>query len=103
MGRCLSGLAHVGSSPDYTSTFTKPLFQEMMVSGSLSKRSKRPVTMIIPDGLLSFAVEIGIETSTPVICFETISPCCLWTSYFNLENLIEAGNVPFKGAYSTYA
>ncbi|PWA72028.1 UDP-glucuronosyl/UDP-glucosyltransferase [Artemisia annua] len=52
---------------------------------------------MIPDGLEHENPVSGIETSTPVICFERISPCCLWTSYFNLVNLIEAGNVPFKG------
>nr|XP_043617395.1 7-deoxyloganetic acid glucosyltransferase-like [Erigeron canadensis] len=76
---------------------TKPLFREMIVSGSLSRRSKRPVTVMIVDGVLSFAAEVAIETSTPVLSFETISPCCLWTSYFNLHNLIEAGHLPFKG------
>nr|GFA32827.1 7-deoxyloganetic acid glucosyltransferase-like [Tanacetum cinerariifolium] len=47
----------------------KPLFREMMVS----------------------------ETSIPVFCFQTTSPCCLWTSSFNLSNLIKAGVVPLKG------
>lgn len=72
---------------------TKPLFREMMVSGKLSRRSERPVTMMIPDGCFSFAVEVAIETSIPVVCFDTVSPCCLWTSYLNLPTLIEAGDV----------
>ncbi|KAK9063391.1 hypothetical protein SSX86_017261 [Deinandra increscens subsp. villosa] len=76
---------------------TKPLFREMMVSGSLSRRSERPVTVMIPDGCFSFAVDVAIEASIPVICFETVSPCSLWTSYLNLPTLIEAGDVPFKG------
>ncbi|KAI3816028.1 hypothetical protein L1987_15713 [Smallanthus sonchifolius] len=78
-------------------TVTKPLFREMMVSGRLSRRSKWPVTVMIPDGCFSFAVEVGIETSTPVVCFETISACGLWTSFLNLPTLIEAGVIPFKG------
>ncbi|KAD2805149.1 hypothetical protein E3N88_38526 [Mikania micrantha] len=76
---------------------TIPLFREMMVSGRMSRNSERPVTVMIPDGFFSFAVDIAIEASIPVICFETISPCCLWTSYLNLPTLIEAGDVPFKG------
>ncbi|GJU06751.1 hypothetical protein Tco_1123181 [Tanacetum coccineum] len=39
----------------------------------------------------------GVETSTPVVSFETISPSCLWTSCFNLRALIESGHVPLKG------
>ncbi|XP_071732785.1 7-deoxyloganetic acid glucosyltransferase-like [Rutidosis leptorrhynchoides] len=82
---------------DAIDAVTKPLFREMMVSGRFSRRSQRPVTVMIPDGVFSFAVEVAIETSTPVISFETISPCCLWTSYFNLAPLIEAGCIPFTG------
>lgn len=76
---------------------SQPIFREMMVSGSLSRRSERPVTVMIPDACFSFAVDVGLETSTPVICFDTVSPCCLWSSYLNLPTLIEAGDVPFKG------
>ncbi|KAI3517398.1 hypothetical protein L1887_16612 [Cichorium endivia] len=78
-------------------TVSRPLFREMMISGCLSSRSERPVTVMIPDACFSFAVDIAKETSTPVVCFETVSPCCLWTSYLNLPTLIEAGDVPFKG------
>ncbi|GJW64700.1 7-deoxyloganetic acid glucosyltransferase-like protein [Tanacetum coccineum] len=75
----------------------KPLFREMMVSGKLSRSSKRPVTVMILDACFDFAVEVCAETSIPVFCFQTASPCCLWTSSFNLSNLIKAGVVPFKG------
>ncbi|KAI3734916.1 hypothetical protein L6452_14398 [Arctium lappa] len=76
---------------------SKPVFREMMSSGSLSRNSERPVTVMIPDACFSFAVDVAIETSTPVVCFETISPCCLWTCYLNLPTLIQAGDIPFKG------
>lgn len=76
---------------------SKPVFREMMISGSLSKKSERPVTVMIPDACFSFAVDVAIETSIPVVCFETISPCCLWTCYLNLPTLIQAGDIPFKG------
>ncbi|CAI9295928.1 unnamed protein product [Lactuca saligna] len=75
---------------------TKPLFREMMISGSLSRRSEHPVTMMIPDEVYSFAVEVAVETSIPLFFFATLSPCCLWTSHFNLAALIEAGHVPVK-------
>ncbi|GJU06750.1 7-deoxyloganetic acid glucosyltransferase-like protein [Tanacetum coccineum] len=75
---------------------SKPLFREMMIYGRLSRRSERPVTVMILDAFFSFAVEVGLETSTPVFCFQTISPCCSWTCFFNLSTLIEAGEVPFK-------
>nr|GEY17089.1 7-deoxyloganetic acid glucosyltransferase-like [Tanacetum cinerariifolium] len=76
---------------------SKPLFREMVISGRLSRRSERPVTGMILDAFFSFAVEVGLETSTPVFCFQTLSPCCSWTCFFNLPTLISAGDVPFKG------
>ncbi|KAJ9553539.1 hypothetical protein OSB04_017584 [Centaurea solstitialis] len=88
------GFMEVMSAVDDVS---KPIFREMMVSGSLSRKSERPVTVMIPDACFSFAVDIGVEASVPVICFETVSPCCLWSCYLNLPTLIEAGDIPFKG------
>ncbi|GKD72038.1 hypothetical protein Tco_1330320, partial [Tanacetum coccineum] len=78
---------------DAVDAVSKPVFREMMVSGRFSRSSERPVTVMIPDACFSFVVDIAKETSIPVICFETVSPCCLWTSYLNLPTLIEAGDV----------
>ncbi|GJR06491.1 7-deoxyloganetic acid glucosyltransferase-like protein [Tanacetum coccineum] len=86
---------------DAVSAAAKPLFREMMIiPGRWSRSSERPVTMMIVDAFFNFAVEVGLETSTPVFCFQTISPCCSWTSFFNLPTLIEAGDIPFKGEQS---
>ncbi|GJR00609.1 7-deoxyloganetic acid glucosyltransferase-like protein [Tanacetum coccineum] len=78
---------------DAVDAVSKPVFREMMVSGRFSRSSERPVTVMIPDACFSFAVDIAKETSIPVVCFETLSPCCLWTSYLNLPTLLEAGDV----------
>lgn len=77
---------------------TEPVFRKMMVSGCFSSKSDCPVTVIIPDGLFSFALDVAQEVQIPLICFKTISPCALWT-YLCLPSLIEAGEVPFKGEY----
>ncbi|CAH1430652.1 unnamed protein product [Lactuca virosa] len=81
-------------------TVSRPLFREMMISGSLSSRSVRPVTVMILDAFFSFGLDVAIETSIPVVFFETVSPCFLWTCCLNLPTLIEAGEVPFQGVYS---
>ncbi|CAK9187026.1 unnamed protein product [Ilex paraguariensis] len=75
---------------------TFPLVTEMVASGPLSCNSERPVTCIIADGILSFAVDVGIEVGIPIIYFETISPCALWT-YLCIPKLTETGQFPFKG------
>ncbi|KAJ9540018.1 hypothetical protein OSB04_026524 [Centaurea solstitialis] len=77
-------------------TVTEPAFREMMISGCFSSRSASPVTVIIPDGSFSFALDVAEEIQIPVIYFETVSPCALWT-YLRLPDLIDAGEVPFNG------
>ncbi|KAK1355249.1 7-deoxyloganetic acid glucosyltransferase [Heracleum sosnowskyi] len=73
----------------------KPLFKEMLIYGKMSSKSSRPVTLIIADGGYTFPVDIAKDIGIPVLYFDTISPCALWT-YFCLPTLIELGEVPFK-------
>nr|XP_043635211.1 7-deoxyloganetic acid glucosyltransferase-like [Erigeron canadensis] len=75
---------------------TVPAFRDMMVSGCFSSKSECPVTVIIPDASFSFALDVAEEIGIPLIYFETVSPCALWT-YLCLPKLIEAGEVPFNG------
>lgn len=75
---------------------TERVFKEMMVSGCFSSKSECPVTVIIPDGSFSFALDVAQEIGIPLVYFETVSPCALWT-YLCLPKLIEAGEVPFTG------
>ncbi|CBI31572.3 unnamed protein product, partial [Vitis vinifera] len=58
-------------------------------------RSSDPVTCIIADGIMGFAIDVGNEVGVPTISFRTSSPCAFW-AYFSLPQLIEAGEVPFK-------
>lgn len=74
----------------------KPLFKELLTYGKMSSKSSRPVTIIIADGGYTFPVDIAKDIGIPVLYFDTISLCALWT-YFCLPRLIELGEVPFKG------
>ena len=76
---------------------TKPLFREMVISWC---RSSDPVTCIIADGLMSFAIDVANEVGVPIISCRTVSPCC-FLAYFSFAELIEAGEVPFKGNFSS--
>ncbi|CAI9772960.1 unnamed protein product [Fraxinus pennsylvanica] len=73
-----------------------PLFQEMVTSGPYGPNSEKPITCIVADGIFCFAVDIAKRVGVPLLYFDTISPCGLWT-YFCLPKLIEAGEFPFKG------
>ncbi|KAI8029823.1 7-deoxyloganetic acid glucosyltransferase [Camellia lanceoleosa] len=48
------------------------------------------------DGVMSFAIDLAEEMGIPIIYFRTISACSFW-AYFCIPELIEAGELPFKG------
>nr|KAJ0220014.1 hypothetical protein LSAT_V11C200064020 [Lactuca sativa] len=70
-------------------TVTEPAFRDMMVSGCFSCKSDSPVTVVIPDGLFSFALDVAEEIQIPLIYFETVS--------IDLDVLIK--NVPGTEAF----
>lgn len=76
-------------------TVSVPIFRDMMVNG---RELDTPVSCIIADGIFTFAVDIAKEIGVPLIYFDTVSPCGLWT-YLCLPKLIQLGEVPFKGMY----
>ncbi|KAF3683879.1 7-deoxyloganetic acid glucosyltransferase [Capsicum annuum] len=68
---------------------SSPLFREMVIAAC-------GPTCLIVDGIFTFAVDIAKEARIPLLYFDTISPCSLWT-YLAVPKLIEAGEIPFKG------
>lgn len=83
-----------------TRAVTKPLFREMMVSGELSLGSSTwsPVTCIVADGVVSFAIDVAKDIGIMSVSFRTISASC-YRAYFSIPRLIEAGELPFQGIY----
>ncbi|XP_039132273.1 LOW QUALITY PROTEIN: myricetin 3-O-rhamnoside 1,2-glucosyltransferase UGT709G2-like [Dioscorea cayenensis subsp. rotundata] len=53
-----------------------------------------PVTCVIADGVLDFAIEVAGEVGIPTLVFRTSSPCCAWT-YATIPSLINNGIIPF--------
>ncbi|XP_019151551.1 PREDICTED: 7-deoxyloganetic acid glucosyltransferase-like [Ipomoea nil] len=72
---------------------TSPLFREMVTAGA---GLQNPVTCLLVDGIFTFAVDVAREIGVPLLYFDTISPCGLW-SYMCVPKLIEAGELPFRG------
>lgn len=70
-----------------------PLFRDILL-----KSDDQPFTCIMADGFFSFAVDIAKEVSVPLIYFDTISPCGLWT-YLCIPKLIQSGEYPFQGHF----
>ncbi|XP_010318076.1 7-deoxyloganetic acid glucosyltransferase-like [Solanum lycopersicum] len=69
---------------------SSPLFKEMVMTTNSAP------TCLIVDGIFTFALPIAKEAKIPLLYFDTISPCSLWT-YLALPKLIEDGEIPFKG------
>lgn len=72
---------------------SSPLFREMVTCASTTEK---PLTCLIVDGIFTFALDIAQEAGIPLLYFDTISPCGLWT-YLAVPKLIDAGEIPFKG------
>ncbi|KAF8397376.1 hypothetical protein HHK36_016289 [Tetracentron sinense] len=75
-----------------TQLVTKPLFRDLL----LSFPQDLPVTGIIADGIMSFAIDVAQDLGIPIFIFRTFSACCLW-AYRCIPKLIEAGDLPFEG------
>ncbi|XP_062168196.1 7-deoxyloganetic acid glucosyltransferase-like isoform X2 [Alnus glutinosa] len=72
---------------------TKPKFRDLLAD--LSTKSERPVTCVIADGIMSFAIDIAKELGIQAMTFWAFSPCCLW-SFLCLPELIEEGQLPVR-------
>lgn len=75
---------------------TKPLFRDMLRRSCESNGQRRPppVSCVITDGIMSFAVDAAVELQMKVIVFRTFSASSLW-AYFCLPKVIETGEIPF--------
>ncbi|KAI3971256.1 hypothetical protein MKW92_041305 [Papaver armeniacum] len=65
------------------------------ISSPSSEDIQPPVTCIISDGMMRFALKVGVELGIPVALFWTASACGL-ICYLHFTQLIERGLVPLK-------
>ncbi|EAZ39839.1 hypothetical protein OsJ_24280 [Oryza sativa Japonica Group] len=54
-----------------------------------------PVTCVVADGIMSFAVDVAEELGIPALAFRTDSACS-FLAYLSLPRLLELGELPFK-------
>ncbi|KAI3940101.1 hypothetical protein MKX01_017611, partial [Papaver californicum] len=73
----------------------KPGFRELLTSNSFKSNARGPVSCIIADSVLGFAIDVAEELEIPSISFRCISACCTWI-YFCFPKLVENGDIPFK-------
>ncbi|GLT54695.1 hypothetical protein SLA2020_278750 [Shorea laevis] len=72
----------------------KPRFRDLLAE--LTTNSDRPVTCVIADGIMSFAIDIAKELGVRVMTFWAFSPCCL-LFFLCLPKLNEDGQLPVGG------
>ncbi|KAH7672825.1 UDP-glucuronosyl/UDP-glucosyltransferase protein [Dioscorea alata] len=53
-----------------------------------------PVTCVIADGILDYAIEVAGEVGIPTLVFRASSPCSTW-AYASLRSFIDQGIIPF--------
>ncbi|KAI3971201.1 hypothetical protein MKW92_020251 [Papaver armeniacum] len=73
----------------------RPGFQELLTSDRFKSDARGPVSCIIADSVLGFAIDVAAERGIPSISFRTISACCTWIYFCSLK-LVENGDIPFK-------
>jgi hypothetical protein len=124
--RCLTHLQHLsaahfptlhfdsisdGLPTDHTRTVQVPTnFLDFVVSlksvtklrfryllADLTTNSERPVTCVIADGIMSFAIDIAKELGVRVMTFWAFSPCSLWSFLCLPKLIIEEGQLPVGG------
>ncbi|XP_058099489.1 7-deoxyloganetic acid glucosyltransferase-like [Magnolia sinica] len=74
---------------------TKPLLRAMLAGSGGGLGSDDPVTCVVADGLLSFAIDVADEVGIPIFIFRTASPCSFWT-FFCGPALAAGGEIPFE-------
>ncbi|KAF8397373.1 hypothetical protein HHK36_016286 [Tetracentron sinense] len=74
-----------------TQLVTKPLLRDLL----LSFPQDLPVTGIIADGIMTFAIDVAQDLGIPIFIFRTCSACAFW-AYRCIPKLIEAGDLPFE-------
>ncbi|KAL3523921.1 hypothetical protein ACH5RR_016755 [Cinchona calisaya] len=76
---------------------TAPLFKQMMIEKRcFASSTRRAITCIIADGVLSFTTEFAQENGIALVYFRTASAAAFW-AIFCMPELIEAREIPLKG------
>ncbi|XP_051120065.1 7-deoxyloganetic acid glucosyltransferase-like [Andrographis paniculata] len=76
----------IGNLIESMEAVASPIFRQMVSPDSVS--------CLIADGIFAFAAEVAGDVGVPLLYFDTISPCGLW-SYLCMPKLIEDGEFPF--------
>ncbi|GLT65371.1 hypothetical protein SLA2020_378090 [Shorea laevis] len=87
-------ILHVADLMPSIDSVMKQLFRELL--GDLCRKSELPVTCVISDGLMPFAIDFAKELGIRAMSYRVFTAACL-LSFLCLPKLIEEGQVPIIG------
>ena len=71
-------------------------FKELLLKLNSLPEEVPPVSCIVSDGVMSFAIKAGEDLGIPEVQFWTASACS-FMGYLHFDELINRGIIPFKG------
>nr|ACD03242.1 UDP-glycosyltransferase UGT709A10 [Avena strigosa] len=87
-------VAHLNDLMDSMRTTGSAAYRALLLASSSNKDGHPPVTCVIADGVMAFAVDVAEEVGVPAIAFRTASACSFLT-YLSVRRLVELGEFPF--------
>ncbi|CAM0958435.1 unnamed protein product [Alopecurus aequalis] len=90
-------VAHLNELMDSMRTTASAAYRALLLDSSSNKAADDghpPVTCVIADGVMAFAVDVAEEVGVPAIAFRTASACSFLT-YLSVPKLVELGEAPF--------
>ncbi|PKU67435.1 UDP-glycosyltransferase 85A5 [Dendrobium catenatum] len=94
---CPRSLPHITELLNSLRTHSIDYFHSLLLAGGRrDPNGWPPVTCLIVDGVLPFAMDAAQALGIPVIVFQTISASALWICV-RFPQMIQAGELPFPG------
>ncbi|XP_040382240.1 7-deoxyloganetic acid glucosyltransferase-like [Oryza brachyantha] len=97
--RNADGVVQLMESAQAKASAYRSLLAKLVRPGDGAGGGFPPVTCVVADGLLPFAVDIAEEIGVPALSFRTASACS-FLAYLSLPRLFELGELPFPAGHS---
>jgi hypothetical protein len=89
-------VAHLNDLMDSMRTTSIAAYRALLLASSSNKAAYHglpPVTCVIADGIMAFAIDVAEEAGLPAIAFRTASACS-FLAYLSMRRLVELGEAP---------
>ncbi|XP_047042904.1 myricetin 3-O-rhamnoside 1,2-glucosyltransferase UGT709G2-like [Lolium rigidum] len=90
-------VAHLNDLMDSMRATGSAAYRALVLASSSNRAAyddHPPVTCVIADGVMAFAIDVAEEIGVPAIAFRTASACS-FLAYLSMRRLVELGEAPF--------